>query len=720
MLVLPINELLRNARPAPNEGAPSIDFETRSTVDLKSAGSRRYAQDPSTDILCLCIKWGLAEDVWVPGMPFPTLLAEAIRRNVGFRAWNATFEIAIWQEIAVKRYGFPEVPVTKFSCTMQKAALVGCPGALERAVVALRLPVRKNMDGHRLMLKMCKPLPARKDDPPGTIRWHDDPDDHLRLQAYCMDDCRAEAMAESYLPPPPPMEVALQRVDRFINMRGIMVDRLAAEGAAKIARQEKARLNAEMVRITNGAIGSTNQVALILDFVQRRGVSIDRLRASDVRDVLAENEDDDSGGDLDVSSEQLDAYSALEGGGVDPAALTALSLRAEAAKASTSKLDALVKGVNADSCMTDMFAYSAAYRTQRWAGRRFQAHNLPRMGPPCETEDQVEVWYETLASGRYQDFVDLLPTIKGKKMTVMDGLKASLRGFLTARRGRKLCIADLGQIEARVAGWIAGQWDVIEAFERLDAAVSAGASEDEIKALDIYTITGKKMGFDRQSGKIATLACSYGGGYMALMVFAAIYGTNFSEVDARNIVDAWRAANPMIVMAWALEERCARAAIDNPGTVIPIGDGRVGAYFFSGGNLQRKLPSGRCLIYRNVAVIPQPTPWGQMRMTITYEGNIFAKGQPGVFIRQRTYAGKLFQNSCQAVARDVLAAGLIRAERMGLECVLHVHDEQAIDTEASMVAVNGPRLVRAMTDPLPWLPGLPIASSADVSFRYRK
>jgi len=705
---IPLNLALRNGAAAPHGVPPSIDFETRSMSDLKTAGARRYAQHPSTRVLCLCVKIGPAEDVWVPGHPIPPILAEAIARGEQIAAWNATFEIAIWEEIMVPQYGWPALPVDRFTCTMQRAAMVGCPGALERAVVALRLPVAKDMDGHRLMMRMCKPLPERKGDT--AVRWADDPDEHLRLQAYCMDDCRAEAMAANSLPLIPPMEAYVMRVDRYINTRGVTVDALAARGAAQIARVEKARLNGAMKQVTNGRIGSTNQVAEILSFVQQRGLDIERLRASDVRTVLADIDEVDTSGDLDVTDEQIEAY-----GQADPIAVQVLRLRAEAAKASTAKLDALVKGVNDAGTMTDLFAYGAAYRTQRWAGRRFQAHNLPRANPPCETDDEIETWYETLASGNHQAFIDMLPA----GMSVMDGLKASLRGFITASSPKKrLVVADLGQIEARGAAWIAGQWDVIEAFEKLDAAVRAKADAETIKGLDIYTVTGRKMASDRQSGKIATLACGYQGGWHALLLFALAYGIKFTEHEARNIVDAWRAANPMIVEAWHLEEKAAKLALANPGVVIDRA--YTGSYCFQGGNLMRKLPSGRCLIYRQTRLEPQPTPWGQTRMTLTYEGNIFAKGQPGTFIRLKTYGGKLFQNAVQAICRDILAVGLIRAHQYGLNAVLHVHDEQGVDSPLHMTDVHSDWLVKAMTDDIPWVKGLPITSSADVSFRYRK
>jgi DNA polymerase len=526
-----------------------------------------------------------------------------------------------------------------------------------------------------------------------------------------MGDVRTEALAASFLPEPPPMEVAVMRVDRYFNMRGVTIDRLAAEGAAKIARVEKARLNGEMKQITNGQIGSTNQVAVILDYIAARGVVMDKLRAADVRAVLASEDDEESSSDLDVTDQQIAAYGAM-----DHVAKRVLQLRAEASKASTSKLDALVKGTLTDGRMVDLFAYAGAYRTSRWAGRRFQAHNLPRANPPGETDDDVERWYDALRTGDHDYFSSMVP----EGMSVMDGLKSSLRGFITASKGRKLVLADLGQIEARGVAWAAGQWDVIEAFEKLDAAVRAGADEATIKGLDIYTVTGRKMGADRQGGKVGVLGAGFGAGGGALALFAANYGLNWDEVKGQEIVDAWRSANPMVVKAWGHEERAARDALANPGQIYEVGDGRSGSYCYKAGNLLTKLPSGRVLTYRNTKIEPRITSWGANKMTLTYESNTFAKGRPGEFVRLSTYGGKLFQNRVQAFCRDILAAGLIRADRAGLKAVLHVHDEQGVDCPTHLVDVQSRALVHAMTDPLPWVNGLPITSSADVSFRYRK
>ena len=57
-----------------------IDFETKSACDLKTAGVYHYAQDASTEVLCMSYAFD-DEDVvtWLPMEPFP----ERVRNYTG-------------------------------------------------------------------------------------------------------------------------------------------------------------------------------------------------------------------------------------------------------------------------------------------------------------------------------------------------------------------------------------------------------------------------------------------------------------------------------------------------------------------------------------------------------------------------------------------------------------------------------------------------------------
>jgi hypothetical protein len=82
----------------------------------------------------------------------PSALVAALQSpDVQGHAWNAAFETAVLTRLGI-------VPARALSCTMQRALAYGLPGKLETAAAALGLPHQKDMAGHRLMLKMSRPL----------------------------------------------------------------------------------------------------------------------------------------------------------------------------------------------------------------------------------------------------------------------------------------------------------------------------------------------------------------------------------------------------------------------------------------------------------------------------------------------------------------------------------------------------------------------------------
>lgn len=692
--------------PRISAGDVHIDFETRSECNLTQTGSAVYAEHPSTRVLVMCWKARDRRGRWHPGSPLPPEVLSART----FWAHNARFERDIWREVMVKRHGAPPIPVGRWACTMERANAVGVPGALERACTALMLPVAKDMDGHRLMLKLCKPRKPRKGEPKDAVLWHDDPDEHARLHAYGDTDVDAETELGLALPPLSDFEQRVMQLDRIINDRGIRIDVEAVEGAVRIAQHERRRLNKRMAEVTNGYVTTTDQTAKIIEFCGHQGLDLDTLRAADVREKLAD--EGVEAGDLDDVE-----WSLLPSYGEATRAQQALILRAEGAKASVRKLNAMKRSVCRDGRVRGGFAYCGANRTRRWAGRLVQWHNMPRENfggydedAPAETNDGLEaVWFDTLASGDREAFARLCSTYD---VSVMDGLKKSQRGMIVPEDGRVIVVADENQIEARMLAWLAGQWNVVEAFNKSDKGLGP----------DIYTVTGESFSGTRQHGKVAVLGCGYGASKRAIMPFARNYGLELTESQAEELVDNWRAANPMIVRFWRDEEAAAKWAIRNPGHVVDRG--HTGSYLarMVGDRvmLVRKLPSGGCLFYRDARIERCMMPWGKLGDQITYEGNIYRKGSKTEFVRLKTYGGKLAENVTQAASRDVLANAMLHAHDAGLWCFMHVHDEVAVESALGRAERDAALLRECMTTPIDWLPGLPLGSSADIIPRYRK
>ena len=106
--------------------------------------------------------------------------------DVQGHAWNAAFETAVLERLGV----FVANPL---SCTMQRALAYGLPAKLETAAAALGLAHQKDMAGHRLMLKMSRPLKPGDAAVGGTRTI-------TTLADYCAKDVEAEAALSAVIP----------------------------------------------------------------------------------------------------------------------------------------------------------------------------------------------------------------------------------------------------------------------------------------------------------------------------------------------------------------------------------------------------------------------------------------------------------------------------------------------------------------------------------------
>ena len=156
----------------------SLDFETRSRIDLRRVGVYRYARDESTEPLCMA--WAVEDEepqIWQRGEPFPPALVGVLRQRVYLCAWNAQFEREIWQQMA-QRADWPAVDDRLWVCTAALAARANIPRRLDLAAHALHCPIQKDMAGHRLMLKCARPTTAGAWYEPTPAEW-------AQLLAYC-------------------------------------------------------------------------------------------------------------------------------------------------------------------------------------------------------------------------------------------------------------------------------------------------------------------------------------------------------------------------------------------------------------------------------------------------------------------------------------------------------------------------------------------------------
>lgn len=740
-----------------------IDFETRSTVDLKERGLDNYARDPSTDVWCMA--WAVDDEPTeieiydaLPASVLGLAALDFVEKGATVVAHNAPFELAIWNNIMVPRYGWPELKPEQCVCTMAMAYAMALPGSLENAAAAVGLAVQKDQAGHRLMMQMCRP---REIKPDGTIVWWDDPDRLERLYAYCKQDVEVERQLYKRLVPLSEKERKIWQLDYQINNRGVAVDIPTIHKAIEVVRTEQDRLNQEIREVTGNYVGFVTEVARITQWVRTQGVDIPGLAKADVLDAL-----------------ELD--------GLPDRVRTVLQIRQEAGRSSTSKLRAFVEAASSDGRVRNTMQYHGA-GTGRWAGRRIQPHNLPR---PTMPQADIEAAIELLGDGD-RDAIDLL---YGPPMDVVANC---VRGMITAAPGHELLVCDFANIEGRGIAWLAGEEWKLQAFRDYDAGTGP----------DIYKLSYSKSFHvpvedvtkdQRQVGKVQELALGYGGGVGAFQTMARGYGVEISDTQADVIKNLWREAHPHVVAYWYDLEDAAMGALRHRGAVQVVGSRMYGAagfnlgeqvtphyrrghwriinrgqpnqktvwvsetfvdgrgavyandrqaridsrprveYLVSGSFLWCLLPSGRALCYPYPKILEIDTPWGEKKDALTYMANVSGgrkakekivpdPAASGPWQRVATYGGSLAENVTQAVARDLLAEAMLRVAFANIPIVMHVHDEIVCEIpekwwlEHNGVPIPvGEPMTHYMKEVPEWAVGLPIAVESWRGRRYRK
>lgn len=348
----------------------SLDVETRSPVNLKTAGMYVYFEHPKTNVMIAswAVKGG-PRGRWRLGEPCPPILVEQIEAGETITCWNAGFERrAIW-DILVPRHGWPRPKLEQFVCTAAAAAAIGLPRALDDAAVALGLDVQKDAVGKRLMLRMSKPRNPRAGEDPNGLYWYGWDDDALveQLSSYCDQDVVVEEAVAARIVPLSPAEQRLYWTDQLINDRGIRLDRLSAAGAVQLAERAKAVLDREMALVTAGYVRKCSAVADLTRWVREQGVALDTLGKADVVDLL----------EADDLPERV---------------RRALEIRQEAAKTSVKKIDAMRARACRDGRIRGSFLFCAA-GTGRWSSTGAQLHNMPR---PRKVFEDAHVDYRLL------------------------------------------------------------------------------------------------------------------------------------------------------------------------------------------------------------------------------------------------------------------------------------------------------------------------------------
>ena len=643
-----------------------LSLETYSDVDLPNCGVYRYVEG-DFHILLFAYAFDDEETKCVDmacGEQLPAEVVDAIHNeNIIKSAWNAQFE-----RICLSKYFGTQLDPDSWQCTMVWAASLSLPLKLATAAQALKTAQQKDAVGERLIRYFsipCKPTKANG----GRTRNLPEhaPNDWRLFKSYCIQDVETERDIRRRLEKFPlmPQEWDFYHMDQRINDRGIMIDRELVQQAIICNMAMSEEMTKRAYALTG--LENPNSVSQLKSWLEDRGIEVDSLGKKNVASLITD----------------LDKHSA------DGEALDMMKLRLQMAKSSVKKYQAAERYICEDGRAHGLFQFSGANRTQRWAGRGIQLQNLPQNH--ISTLDEAR---ELVKMGCF----DMIEVLYGNTPDILSQL---IRTMLIPKAGCEFIVADFSAIEARVLAWLAGEQWRLDAFKAGQDIYCASASQMSGVPVVKHGINGEL----RQKGKVAELACGYGGGSGALISMGAL-DMGLKEDELPDIISSWRDANPEIVKFWYAVEK---AAIETVKDHNDRSVGRIG-FQFSANTLWIVLPSGRRLAYIKPRL--QPNRFG--RMALTFEG----LGANNKWVRGETYSGKLTENITQATARDLLAEAMRRMELAGLEIVGHVHDEVILEVQKNSITVD--EVCGIMNQNPKWADGLPLSSAGYTGAWYYK
>jgi DNA polymerase len=684
------------------------DLETFSPVNLFDFGTHAYAEE--AEIMLFAYAMGDDEptvlDFTEPNFYWQgTELSKMLKDPKITTMWQNG---DMFDNIILKHVLGFELPPERMHDTQVQALAHGLPSSLDMlcGVFQLDEDTAKQKDGKRLINLFCKPRPANQKLRRATRETH--PEQWKLFIEYAKHDILAMRELHKKMPMwnmEIPFEQRLWALDQTINKRGFAVDTEFAAKALAVTEKEKEIKNARLFELTEGLVEKGSQRERLLNYVtDTLGADIANLQAATIDKLL---KDPQTAGDL----------------------REVLQIRKDVGGTSTSKYQTLLGAVSKDGRLRGTLKYNGASRTGRWSGRVFQPHNLPR---PSLDQEVIDQGIEDIMNGCADILTDDIAALT----------TSTIRSCIVAPEGKKLVVSDLSNIEGRVAAWLAGEEWKLEAFRVFDG----GTGHDLYKLSYARSFHVEPEDVDkkkRQIGKVQELALGYAGGVGAFCTFADAYEMNLDELadaayelipskikaaansywgyclkegrptydlDRRTFVTCdslkrmWRDAHPAIVGYWDAMNCAAISAVADQGKVYEAG---MIKFFAKGSWLRMVLPSGRALVYCN--------PYIKEGQLGYYGTNPLTKQ----WCRQRTYGGKLFENACQAVARDVMAVNMENIENLGYEIVLSVHDELITETPDDPGFYEG-TLSRLLAANPAWAEGLPLAASGFEAYRYRK
>ena len=232
-----------------------------------------------------------------------------------------------------------------------------------------------------------------------------------------------------------------------------------------------------------------------------------------------------------------------------------------------------------------------------------------------------------------------------------------LKKAIVAPEGYMMVDSDSSQIEARTVAWLAGQDDLVQAFED-------GKDVYKIMASAIYGKPEADITKDeRFVGKTTILGAGYGMGAVKFQAQLKTFGVTVEADEAARIIQVYRETYPQIPKLWRQANRALDAIeqdmtdeLGRPGVLVV--DGKKGI----------RMPNGLYIKYPN------------LRKRTNDDGNdeyVYDTKRGKAIIPNKIYGGKVVENLCQGLARIIIGEQMLMIAKK-YRVVMTVHDAIAI------------------------------------------
>lgn len=712
----------------------SLDFETRSPVDLKKFGAYKYAEHPDTKVLVIAVQrhgsdavhtWDVREPATGDNKAL-AMLKQAIEERWEIHAFNSGFEWAILKHVCPRQFGWPVPDINTMRCTAAVCRSAGMPPSLAKSAEFLKLPIQKDTVGLALIRKFSVPQKDGGYIEPGDAVSFTLAGEKVTAAAafqkfvdYCAQDVRTEMAVAKVMEFYELKGFALEwfLLDMRLNDRGVPVD-LEALRAAQRFYKRKEKLLAHRFKEITGL--SPTQRDRCLEWFQARGYKKKSLDKANRALALK---------DPELTGEVREA----------------LEIKGDIGYAALKKIPSMISMAMTDGKIRGTFLWCGAQKTWRWASKTPQWQNMKK--PPKWLRPVIESAYQCVRKEELD--LDAFEMIYGPPYEVV----ASLARYFVRFPDQNIFDLDFSSVEARILPFL------IEAVRIMEKIRTGG---------DIYTATGKALEsllkerfkadikIDRDKSKVLVLATQFQGGWRAAFTATGeVWPREWCEAAVKVV----REENPELPAAWKAFQNAFVTAFDHPGKWIHATRYVSFGYTAKGPfpRMMMRLPSGRFITYpyperkpitmAKVNVVKDGkttrTTWERLSDHMddesaiakelglgdkflypdgvletwfhTYELSFYGHIKDKLYGRVNTYGGDLLQSATQGVGADLLAHGALQAESAGFDPFFLVHDQ-------ALTPDNGRKddFERAMCCVPDWFKGFPLEAEADSVRSYCK